>query len=330
MHDAPAVVSGRSIRPAAPNTRRREAGWAVEISLDLDMVSAACPKCHLLLVEASSNLNGNLYTAEDEAAALGRRRSATAGAAKSSPKRPTADSFFDHPGVPITVAAGDAGYEVEYPAASPDVIAVGGNGAASGVELARMDQRPRGEGTGSGCSVYEPKPAWQTDKGCADRTNNDVAAVASPATPLSVADSYKLPREFSKPEPGWTLVGGTSASSPLIAGTMALANAHTRSFPGAEALYVEASQNGTGALDDVVSGSNGSCGTYLCNAGPGYDGPTGLGSPFGAPLAATPPMVLTKPASPLSPTTATLNATVNPTGANVRKCEFEYGTASVV
>jgi len=137
-------------------------------------------------------------------------------------------------------------------------------------------------GTGSGCSAYEKKPAWQTDTGCANRTNNDVAAVASTETPVSVADSYKLPREFSKPEPGWTLVGGTSVSSPLVAGMMGLANAYTRSFAGADAFYEEAAQNGTGVLDDVTSGSNGACGSYLCNAGPGYDGPTGLGSPYGA------------------------------------------------
>ena len=127
-------------------------------------------------------------------------------------------------------------------------------------------------GTGSGCSAYEPKPAWQTDSGCPQRTNNDVAAVASPQTPVSLADSYELPKEFSKPEAGWTLAGGTSASSPLIAGTMALANVYTRSFPGAEALYLEAAQNGTGVLDDVTSGSNGSCGSYLCEAVPAMTG----------------------------------------------------------
>ena len=49
------------------------------------------------------------------------------------------DKFFDHPGVPITASAGDSGYEVEYPAASHDVIAVGGTALVHGLERARMD-----------------------------------------------------------------------------------------------------------------------------------------------------------------------------------------------
>ena len=123
-------------------------------------------------------------------------------------------------------------------------------------------------------------------------------------------------------------------SSPFIAGTMALANAYTRSFTGADALYQEAAQNGTGVLDDVTSGNNvkaksKSCGNYLCDAGPGYDGPTGLGSPYGAPLVLpNPPTVITKTASSVTPSTATLNATVNPNGGEVSKCEFEYATSA--
>jgi hypothetical protein len=263
------------------------AGWAVEISLDLDMVSAACPNCHILLVEASSNTNTDLYTAEDEAATLGATEISNSWAGAEFSGESSDDSFFDHPGVPITVAAGDEGYGVDYPASSPDVIAVGGT-ALTRASNTRGWSETAWSGTGSGCSVYEPKPAWQTDKGCADRTDNDVAAVASTETPVSIADSYKLPREFSVPEAGWTLVAGTSVASPLVAGTMALANAYTRSFPDAGALYEEAAQNGTGVLDNVVSGSNGSCGTYLCNAGSGYNGPTGLGSLYGAPVVLPP------------------------------------------
>jgi hypothetical protein len=264
-----------------------EAGWAVEISLDLDMVSAACPNCHILLVEASSNTDANLDTAEDEAATLGATEISNSWGGEEFSGENSDDAFFDHPGVPVTAAAGDSAYGAEYPAASPDVIAVGGTALTQASNTRGWSETAWNE-TGSGCSVYEPKPAWQTDKGCADRTGNDVAAVASTETPVSVADSYKLPAEFSVPEAGWTLVAGTSVSSPFVAGTMALANAYARSFPGADALYQEAAQNGTGVLDDVVSGSNGSCGTYLCNAGPGYDGPTGLGSLYGAPAVLPP------------------------------------------
>jgi phosphodiesterase/alkaline phosphatase D-like protein len=319
--------SGGTSYPAA------NASWAVEVSLDLDMVSAACPNCHILLVEATSNQNGNLYTAEDEAVALGATEVSNSWGGPEEPGETAADSYFDHVDVPVTASAGDSGFEVEYPAASPDVIAVGGTALTQASNSRGWSETAWGEGalagTGSGCSAYEAKPAWQTDSGCSRRTNNDVAAVASPQTPVSLADSYELPKEFSKPEAGWTLAGGTSASSPLIAGTMALANAYTRSLPGAEALYLEAAQNGTGVLDDVTSGSNGSCGDYLCNAGLGYDGPTGLGSPYGAPVVlSSSPAAVTGSASSVTETAATLNATVNPSGTAVSKCEFEYGATT--
>ena len=210
------------------------------------------------------------------------------------------------------------------------MIAVGGT-ALSQASNSRGWTETAWSGTGSGCSAFEPKPSWQTDSGCAKRTDVDVSAVASPQTPLSVADSYKLPSEYSQPEAGWTLVGGTSASSPLVAGMMALSSAYTRSFPAAEPLYKEAAQNGTGVLDDVTSGSNvrkkeTNCGTYLCNAGPGYDGPTGLGSIYGAPIVLpNAPAVVTEKASAITQTSATLNATVNPNGGEVSECDFEYG-----
>ncbi len=274
--------SGGTSYPTANNE------WSVEISLDLDMASAACPNCHILLVEANNNENVNLYDAEDEAVALGATQISNSFGGSEASGETSEDQYFNHPGVQITAAAGDAGYEVEYPAASPDVIAVGGTRLLP-ASNSRGWSETAWSGTGSGCSLYEPKPAWQTDSGCSKRTNNDVAAVASPETPVSVADSYELPKEFSKPAAGWTLVAGTSVASPLMAGIMALSNTYTKSLPGAEALYKQAAQNGTGVLDDVTSGSNGKCGTYLCNAQTGYDGPTGLGSPYGAPDAATAP-----------------------------------------
>jgi subtilase family serine protease len=313
------------------NLPESEPGWSVEISLDIDMVSAACPNCHILLVEASSNENTNLYASEDEAVALGATEVSNSFAGEEQSGETSEDKYFDHPGVPIFASAGDDGYKVSYPAASQYVIAVGGTALTQASNSRGWTESVWGEtkerGTGSGCSAYEPKPAWQmASPKCAKRTDNDIAAVASPETPVSIADSYKLPSEFSKPEPGWTLVAGTSVSSPLMAGTMALANAHTRSFAGAEAYYTEASQNGTGVLTDVTSGSNGSCGTYLCNGEVGYDGPTGLGSPYGAPVVLpSPPTVVTKAASSVGQATATLNATVNPNSGEVGKCEFEYG-----
>jgi hypothetical protein len=255
--------------------------WAFEISLDLDMVSAACPNCHIVLVEATTNSYENLFAAEGQAVALGATEISNSWGGAEFAGETGYDSYLNHLGLPITASAGDKGYEVEYPAASQYAIAVGGT------SLVRA-ANPRGwaesawSGTGSGCSAYEPKPTWQRDGGCPRRTNTDVSAVADTETPVSIADSYELPAGFAKPEAGWALAGGTSVASPLVAATLALSNPATRSFR-ADAFYRQGLRNGTGVLDDVLSGSNGSCGTYLCNAGSGFDGPTGLGSPYGAP-----------------------------------------------
>ncbi len=309
-----------------------EPGWAVEISLDLDMVSAACSNCHILLVEAESNSDANLYKSEDEAATLGATEISNSWGGEETSSETSYDTYFHHTGVLVTASAGDSGYRVSYPAASQYVISVGGTALTQASNSRGWTESVWGEttkkGTGSGCSAYETKPAWQTDSGCTRRTDNDIAAVASPATPVSLADSYELPKEFSKPEAGWTLAGGTSASSPFIAGTMALANAYTKSFSGADALYLEAAQNGTGVLDDVTSGLNGTCGNYLCEGLPGYDGPSGLGSPYGAPIVLPSPTVVTKAATSVTQTTATLNATVNPNGGEVTECRFEYGATT--
>jgi subtilase family serine protease len=119
---------------------------------------------------------------------------------------------------------------------------------------------------GSGCSAYETKPVWQHDSGCSERTVADVSAVADPATAVAVYDSYN--------ESGWLAFGGTSVSSPIVAAVYVLAGNASSATPA----YPYSHAN---ALNDVTSGSNGTCGNYLCNAEPGYDGPTGLGTPNG-------------------------------------------------
>jgi subtilase family serine protease len=104
-------------------------GWAGEIALDLDMVSAVCPNCHILLVEADNDIADNLLAAEDEAANLGANAINNSWGAKESDigsTEPSLESFFDHPGIAITASAGDSGYgDVEYPATSRFVTAAG-------------------------------------------------------------------------------------------------------------------------------------------------------------------------------------------------------------
>jgi subtilase family serine protease len=249
---------------------RGNSGWAEEISLDLDMVSAACPNCKILLVEASSSSMTNLGTAVNTAVRLGAKFVSNSYGGSESSSDATYDStYFNHPGVAITVSSGDNGYGVEYPAASKYVTAVGGTSL-------KTSSTTRGwtdtvwSGAGSGCSSYDAKPSWQKDTGCANRTVADVSAVADPNTGVAVYDTYGQGS-------GWMVFGGTSASSPLIAATYALAGApsagsYPSSFPYAH----------TSALYDVTSGSNGSCGgSYLCTGTTGYDGPSGLGVPNG-------------------------------------------------
>ncbi|MFG2793842.1 peptidase S8 [Streptomyces sp. NPDC048419] len=255
-----------------------DSGWAGEISLDVDMVSAACPNCSILLVEAKSASDANLGTAVNEAVKLGAKYvSNSYGGSESSSDTTYDSSYYNHPGVAITASAGDSGYGAEYPAASKYVTAVGGtklstSSAARGWTES-VWRTSSTEGTGSGCSADDAKPSWQTDTGCTKRMIADVSAVADPATGVSVYDTYGADGT------GWNTYGGTSASSPLIASVYALAGTPGSSDYPAQYPYKAA---GTSALNDVTSGTNGTCSTsYFCTAGSGYDGPTGWGTPQG-------------------------------------------------
>ena len=245
-----------------PNT-----AWAQEISLDLDMVSAICPNCNILLVEATSSSMKNLETAEDTAATLGANVINNSYGIPEYSAETTEESHFNHTGVAITASSGDGGYGTQFPASSQYVTAVGGTTLNHAKNL-RGWSETAWSGTGSGCSTYITKPSWQTDAGCSKRTIADVSADADPSTGVAAYDSYGIS--------GWVVYGGTSVASAIIAGVYGLAgNAD-------DVNYGSYSYSHTDSLNDVTSGSNGSCGgSYLCTAGPGYDGPTGNGTPNG-------------------------------------------------
>ncbi len=246
-------------------------GWGLEISLDLDAVSAACPNCHILLVEASSASLADLGTAVNRAAKLGASTiSNSYGGSESSLDTTYDSSYYNHPGIAITVSSGDSGYGVQYPAASQYVTAVGGT-TLSRASNTRGWSETAWSGAGSGCSAYDTKPTWQTDTGCSNRTVADVSAVADPNTGVNVYDSYSY-----QGQSGWLVFGGTSVASPIIASVYALAG------NASAVTYGSYPYSHTSSLFDVITGSNGSCGgSYLCTAGTGYDGPTGLGTPNG-------------------------------------------------
>ncbi len=254
-----------------------DTGWAGEISLDVDMVSAVCPNCHILLVEASSATTANLGTAVNTAVSLGAKFvSNSYGGSEDGSENTYDSSYFHHPGVAITASSGDSDYDGgSYPATSKYVTAVGGTSLNTASNSRGWTEKVWNttsytEGTGSGCSSDIAKPAFQTSisTGCANRAEADVSAVADPATGLAVYQTYG--------GSGWAVYGGTSAASPIVASVYALAGT-----PGASDTPNAYPYAHTANLNDVTSGSNGTCGAPLCTAGTGWDGPTGLGTPNG-------------------------------------------------
>ena len=244
-------------------------GWAQEISLDLDMVSAICPNCSILLVEANSASMTDLGKSVNTAVRLGATVVSNSYGGNESSNDMTYDSqYFNHPGVVISASSGDSGYGVEYPAASQYVTAAGGT-SLSKASNSRGWTETAWSGAGSGCSADDPQPSWQTSATkCSNRAVADVSADADPNTGVAVYDSLR-----SQGVSGWLVFGGTSVASPIIASVYALAG------NGGGAQYTWGHASG---LNDVTSGSNGSCSTSVwCNAGIGWDGPTGLGTPNG-------------------------------------------------
>jgi hypothetical protein len=244
-----------------------DAAWGVETALDLQMVSAACRSCHIILVEAN---NAGLALDRAERTAVNAGATVTShsfGILETHGVRKMA-GLYDHPGVTAVASTGDDGYgPPNFPASSPKVVAVGGT------VLERSDPSRRDAWaetawaySASGCSAYFAKPKGQADTRCSGRMIADISAVAED---LAIYDT-----SVPKPDRGWLTVDGTSASAPLVAGMIALAGGGGLR---PSLLYADRPQQD---FNDVTSGSNGFCRrSYLCTGVPGYDGPTGLGTP---------------------------------------------------
>ncbi|MFE9559284.1 peptidase S8 [Streptomyces sp. NPDC006703] len=260
----------------SPLPSRASANQGAEDSLDLDLVSAIAPRAKILFVEASSGTMTAMGTAVNRAVTLGAKYISNSYIFKESSSDPSYDKqYYNHPGVAVVAGSGDWDYSwgVGYPSSSPYVTSVGGTSLVRASNARGWNETvwnsKTGEGTGSGCSAYEPKPSWQKDAGCPKRMTADVAAVADPAHGVAVYDSYQ--------EGGWGVYGGTSAATPVIAGVYA--DAGTPAAGSSPASYPYAHPD---ALNDVTSGNNGTCSpAYFCTAEEGYDGPTGLGTPNG-------------------------------------------------
>ena len=324
MHDVQRLLSKSEPKGEEANYPPLETfgAWDLESALDLDMASAMCPECKLLLVEANNAQNINLGSAVNKAAELGATVISNSWGGEERDTEAEEDSlYYSHPGIPIFFSSGDFGYGAEYPSSSSKVVSVGGTSLTK-------DQSKRGwhesawTGAGSGCSAFEKKPEWQTDTGCANRTTSDVSAVADPKTPVAVY--AKGWAEKGSKAPGWVLLGGTSASAPILAGIEVRASEAERA-KGAKLFW---EQGAEGKLFDVTEGYNGTCGQspYLCAGKGGYDGPTGWGTPGAA--RPGPPAAGAYEPSEIRPLSATLNGVVNPNGGGTTTYNFEFGTTT--
>ena len=245
-------------------------GWGGEISLDLDAVSAACPACHILLVEGRSSSLTDLGTAVNTAVRLGADVvSNSYGTTEFAGMAAYGRKYYVHPNVPIVVSSGDYSFgPAQFPAVLGNVIGVGGTTLTRAPTTARGWTEKVWSGASSGCSAYVAKPAWQKDTHCLMRTVADVSADSDPDSGLLIQDSYGYPGKFA--------AGGTSLAAPVISAMIAEAG-NTSAVHNASGIYAH-----PGAFNDVVGGSNGFCGgDYLCTGKVGYDAPTGVGTPNG-------------------------------------------------
>jgi len=237
--------------------------WDGEQALDEDMVSAICPNCHIVLVEATDNSFKNLAIAEKQAFTQGAGQVSNSYGGNEFSK---SNLSYKHKHTVVVASSGDSGYGAQQPCSWANVVCVGGT------TLTKVSPRTEvgWNGAGSGCSAFVLKPTWQTDKGCTMRSESDVSAVANPAFPVAVYLNG-----------GFTAFGGTSVASPIIASAFALAGNHA-THTSAKSIWAA---GGSSNLNDITQGgANGSCPPaypYICQPGPGYDGETGWGSPNG-------------------------------------------------
>jgi hypothetical protein len=252
-----------------PNKSPAGDDWTVEAALDLDLASAACPHCKLVLVEAQDDQGDGLFIAQNGAAAVGATVISNSWGGPSTSSDASFETYFNHPGIGIFVASGDNGWtgtSGDYPSTSAHVTGVGGTSLVQATNTRGWTEGAWSSG-GSSCSKTIAKPSYQTSTACSGRMAADVSAVADPNTGLAV---------YNASNGGWIVVGGTSAASPFVAGVYALYGLGSNA-PGWP--YSNASK-----FFDVTTGKNGSCGNVLCNSGAGWDGPTGIGTPNGAAL----------------------------------------------
>jgi subtilase family serine protease len=295
--------------------------WSVEIALDVEWAHAIAPQAKIVLVEAKSYALSDLLTGVDVAVRHGASAVSMSWTTAEFSSERNFDNHFVATGVTFLAASGDAGYGVNYPAASPDVIAVGGTSLTLDANK-NYQSETAWSGSGGGISAYEHEALYQEDLPIPDDSRGsrgvpDVSFNANPGTGYAIYDSIAVSGAT-----GWFQVGGTSAGTPQWAAAIAIANSLRTAARKANlgsvnvALYASATAPasststfdlsvhgnpaslvnrataaGAGYFFPVTSGTNGNCGN-VCDALSGYDFVTGLGTPRASALV---PALATRP-----------------------------------
>ena len=317
-----------------PNT-----DWELETSIDLDAVSALCPNCHIDLIEANSDQVTDLAAAQAEAGSLPGvtviSDSWDVALSGWNAREFASSGQYSFQGITTIAASGDLGYpgahSNDFPAALPGVTAAGGTtlvpASTNGVQSVREFTETAWSGAGSGCNAAVSRPTWQTaTTGCNGRSYSDVSADADPETGMQVYDS-------ANPGNPWVVAGGTSLASPLIAAYYAVIGSAGQgpSWPYLNASSLNDPSTGS---NNSYNGSGNSCTATLssiCNSGPGYDGPTGVGSISGAVASGAPgiagPGTNGSYTQSVTADTAQLQGGVYPNGSDTTYW-WEYGTTT--
>lgn len=308
-------------------TPSTDSGWALEISLDVEWAHSIAPGAKIVLVESSTSSLGNLLSAVDTAVGIGAKQVSNSWGGSEFSTESSYDYHYNSATTSFFVSSGDGGHGVEWPAASPYVVSVGGTSLTTGSSGNWVSETAWSD-SGGGISAYEPKPSYQNNFNTnSNRAVPDVSYDGNPSTGVYVYDSVPIDGES-----GWWVVGGTSAGAPQWAAISAIANSQnaklaSASFGTSNALYGAASGAPSSNpylanYHDITSGSNGNCGA-LCNAAPGYDEVTGLGSPqvnnlvpYLSPLS-TPDFTISASSSSLTATSGSSNSsTITVTSVN--------------
>lgn len=279
-------ASNGCLREVFENGRRptANANWALEISLDVQWAHAIAPQATILLVETSSNSLNDLIAGVDLAVRNGASVVSMSWMSGEFSSEASLDNHFVTNGVTFFAASGDSGTGTAYPAASPNVLGVGGTTLTLDSK-GNYSSEKAWSGSGGGISKYEHEPTYQAllglpDDGAGRRGIPDVSYNGDPSTGYAVYDSVAI-----NGLTGWLQVGGTSAGTPQWAALTAVVNSMRAASRKAHlnaansALYSLVKSNAAASFHPVTQGNNGTCG-QICDAMTGYDYITGMGTPF--------------------------------------------------